>query len=400
MVIAEIALAITLVAGAGWLVRSFANLGTTDAGFVARGRLVFDVMLPASRLLPPPGSGQATAAMIAERQIAWTRRLEERLRPIAGVSSIATTATLPFGTDRDGVLYLGVQGEVVDPDHPRVARAHRVSDRFFEAMGITVVGGRGFTADDRASTAPVAVVNRTFARRYLGGRDPLTAKFTAGYPDVPAAPVYTVVGVVEDVKYVSLADAADPAYYTPAAQTPYFSQAVVLNTSLADPERIASTVRAAVTAMDPELPVTPHSLNELVTLSLRRQRLGMTLMLLFAAAALALAAVGIYGVIAYASAQRVSEVATRMALGATPSDMFWLLMNQGRVLAMAGTVMGLGVAYAAGKAGSSLLFEVRASDPVVLAAATTIVLVITALAVLFPARRVSRIEPSRVLRLD
>jgi ABC-type antimicrobial peptide transport system permease subunit len=137
-----------------------------------------------------------------------------------------------------------------------------------------------------------------------------------------------------------------------------------------------------------------------VSASLRRQRLGMTLMLVFAIAALALAAVGIYGVIAYASAQRVGEVATRMALGATPGDVFWLLMSQGRLLAVVGTVVGVGVAYAAGRAGSSLLYEVRASDPMILVTATTIVLAITSLAILLPARRVSRIEPSRVLRLD
>ena len=152
--------------------------------------------------------------------------------------------------------------------------------------------------------------------------------------------------------------------------------------------------------MDPELPVTPRSLSDVVSASLRRQRLGMTLMLLFAGAALALAAVGIYGVIAYASAQRVGEVATRMALGATPSDVFWLLMDQGRLLAIAGTVVGVAVAYAAGRAGSSLLYEVRASDPLILVTAAAIVLAITALAILFPARRVSRVEPSRILRLD
>ena len=400
MIVAEIALAITLVAGAGWLVRSFANLGTADAGFVSKGRLVFDVMVPPSRLLPPPGTTPVTAAMIAERQLAWTHELEAHLGPVGGVKAVATTATLPFGSDRDSVLYMGVQGDSVDPDHPLVSRAHRVNERFFEAMGIRVVAGRDFTADDRASTMPVAIVNRTFVRRYLGTRDPLTTKFTAGYPDVPAAPVFTVVGVVEDVKYVSLAQAADPAYYTPAAQSPYFAQAVVIETSLADPSSIVAPVRAAMKSMDPQLPITPQPFSDLVSASLRRQRLGMTLMLLFAVAALALAAVGIYGVIAYASAQRVGEVATRMALGATPSDVFWLLMDQGRLLAIVGTVVGVGVAYAAGKAGSSLLYEVRASDPVILITATAIVLAITALATLFPARRVSRIEPSRVLRLD
>jgi putative ABC transport system permease protein len=400
MIVAEIALAITLVAGAGWLVRSFANLGTTDAGFVSKGRLVFDVMLPPSRLLPPPGTARITNEMIAERQLAWTHGLEAHLGPIAGVKAVATTATLPFGSDRDGVLYIGVQGDPIDPDHPLVSRAHRVHERFFDAMGIKIVAGRGFTADDRTSTTPVAIVNRTFVRRYLGTRDPLTARFTAGYPEVPAAPVLTVVGVVDDVKYVSLAEAADPAYYTPMAQSPYFAQAVVLNTALADPLSIAASVRSAIHAMDPELPATPQSLSNLVSASLRRQRLGMTLMLLFALAALALAAVGIYGVIAYASAQRVGEVATRMALGATPADVFWLLMDQGRLLAILGTAVGLGVAYASGKAGSSLLYEVRASDPVILVTATAIVLAITSVAILLPARRVSRIEPSRILRMD
>jgi putative ABC transport system permease protein len=400
MIVAEIALAITLVAGAGWLARSFANLGTTNAGFIPSGRLVFDVMIPPSRLLPPPGTPNVTPAMISERQLAWTHDLEERLRPIAGVTAVATTATMPFGRDRDGVLYVGVQGDVVDPDHPQVARAHRVNERFFGAMGITIVAGRDFTPDDRSSTRAVAIVNRTFARRYLGDRDPLTAKFTAGYPEVPADPIYTIVGVVDDVKYVSLAQPADPAYYTPAAQTPYFSQSVVLNTALANPASLAPAVRSAVKAMDPELPVTPRSLSDIVAASLLRQRLGMTLMLLFAAAALALAGVGIYGVIAYASAQRVGELATRMALGATPSDVFWLLMDQGRLLAIAGTVVGVAVAYAAGRAGSSMLYEVRASDPVILITATAIVLAITSLAILFPARRVSRVEPSRILRLD
>ncbi len=123
-------------------------------------------------------------------------------------------------------------------------------------------------------------------------------------------------------------------------------------------------------------------------------------MLLFALAALALAGVGIYGVIAYASTQRIGEVATRMALGATPSDAFWLLMNQGRTLAIVGTVIGVAVAYAAGRAGSSLLYEVRASDPLILVSATAIVLGLTFLAILVPARRASRVDPSRILRLE
>ena len=398
MIVAEIALAITLVAGAGWLVRSFENLGMADAGFAPKGRLVFDVVLRPSRLLPPR-TERVTGSMISGRQLAWTRDLEDHLRPIAGVTAVATTATMPFGIDRDGVLYIGVQGDVVDPDHPLVARAHRVNERFFAAMGIKIVAGRDFTADDRSSTMAVAIVNRTFARRYLGNRDPLTAKFAAGYPEVPAAPIYTVVGVVDDVKTSRSVRQRIVHQYAGGADAVLHASRCHQHRA-ADPIGIAPAVRSAVKAMDPELPVTPRLLSDVVSASLRRQRLGMTLMLLFAGAALALAAVGIYGVIAYASALGVGEVATRMALGATSSDVFWLLMDQGRLLAIAGTVVGVVVAYAAGKAGSSLLYEVRASDPLILVTAAAIVLAITALAILFPARRVSRVEPSRILRLD
>jgi len=400
MIVAEIAVAITLVAGAGWLVRSFENLGASGMGFIPEGRLVFDVLLPASRILPPPGSGPVTGAVVSDRVTTWTRELTDRLRAIGGVSDVGTAASFPLGANRDGVLYVGVQGEVIDPDHPLVTRARRVSPEFFKAMGIRLIAGRGFTADDRPNTQPVAIVNQAFATRYLGGKDPLTARFSAGYPTIPSEPQFTIVGVVDDVKYVSVAEAAHPAHYMPVAQSPYFAQSVVVHTSLADPLRLAAPVRAAVKAQDPLLPVDPRAVSDIVSASLKPQQLGMTLMLLFAGAALTLAAIGIYGVISYASAQRMGEVATRMALGATPSNVFWLMMNQGRMLAVLGTVLGVSAAYAAGRSSSSLLYEVRASDPLVLTSATVLVVGITILSIVIPARRASRIDPSRVLRLD
>ena len=399
MIVAEIALAITLVAGAGWLVRSFANLGAAGAGFVPEGRVVFDVLLPPARIMPPPGS-PVNIAVVSDRLLTWTQDLSDHLRAIRGVTSVATAASRPFGPNRDGATYIGIYGSVIDPDHPLVSQARGVSPEFFDTMGVKLVAGRHFTPDDRPDTTQVVIVNKTFVRRYLNGKDPLTAQFSQGYPQVPATPLLTIVGVVDDVKYESIAQPAVPGYYRPEAQSPYFTQTVVINTSLADPGSISASVRSAVKAFDPLLPIEPRLLTDIVSASLSRQRLGMTLMMLFAGAALALAAVGIYGVISYASSQRMGEVATRVALGATPSSVFWLMMNQGRALAIVGTVLGVGMAYVVGWAGSSLFYEVRASDPLILLSATALVVGITFLSIVIPARRASHVDPSRVLRLD
>jgi putative ABC transport system permease protein len=152
--------------------------------------------------------------------------------------------------------------------------------------------------------------------------------------------------------------------------------------------------------MDPLIPVEFTPMNRVVAASLTRHRLGMMLMLLFAAGALVLAAVGIYGVIAYSSAQRAGEVATRIALGATPANIFWLMMRQGRTLSIAGTAIGLGAAVAGGFIVSNRLYEVRALDPAILVAATILVLGITFVSIVLPARTAARIDPSRILRTD
>jgi putative ABC transport system permease protein len=159
-------------------------------------------------------------------------------------------------------------------------------------------------------------------------------------------------------------------------------------------------VRAAFSEVDSQLLVRLDTVPQIVASSLVLQRLGMTLMLIFAGTALVLAAIGIYGVIAYSSAQRVREVATRMALGATPRNVFWLIMNQGRALSAAGTVLGIAVALAAGRIVASQLYEVRASDPIILVTASVLVLAITFLAVVIPAGRASRVNPARLLRLE
>jgi ABC-type antimicrobial peptide transport system permease subunit len=209
-----------------------------------------------------------------------------------------------------------------------------------------------------------------------------------------------VVGVVSDVRYASLAADAEPAFYVVSDQFPMLQMSVAMGTSLANVRVAGDAVRAEINKADPLLAFEVEPVEALVASTRSRQRLGMTLMLVFGAMAVTLAAIGIYGVIAYASAERSREFATRMALGASSSNVFWMLAGQARVLALVGGVLGVGTAYAAGRLASSWLYEVRASDPVILAGALAIVVTVTVCATLIPARRVSRTDPANALRAD
>lgn len=387
LTIAEIALAVTLVAGAGWLVRSFDNLRTTDPGFAADRRLVFDVSVMGPKF-------RDNAAVLAA-----FNDLLDRLRGLNGVVAAGSTFNFPLRTGPENALLVHLQG---DPDagHNLNSRQRVVSPEFFAAMGIRLLAGRDFTAHDRTDSPRVVIVNRSFARLYLSGKDPLTVQFTAGYPNIDSKTVWTIVGVVEDVRQRSLSVAPEPAYYTTHGQGTPRRQAVVVHTSAGDSASLRSSIRDEARTLDPQMAVDIERASDMVGSTLSRQQLGMTLMLWFGGAAVALAAVGIYGVIAYAAAQRQSEVAIRLALGATPRNVFWLVLEQGRTMAVVGATIGLVVAYLSGRIVSSRLYEVRASDPMILGAATALVVGIALLATVIPAYRAARLDPARVLRLE
>ena len=385
LIVAEIAVAITLVAGAGWVVRSFANLQAIDPGFVDRGRLVVDLVLPFERYRNP------------EQLSPWLRTLFTNIGGIEGVGAVGSSSGFPTRPDNDATPLVQVHGLTTPPV---VSRLRIVSAGFFEAMGIRMVQGRPFNDDDRRTTAPVAIVNESFARRYMPEMDPTRAEISFGFPTVRPQTRRAVVGVVNDVKYASLQGVPEPAFYVVQEQLPTLRMAVAIETTLADPRAAIESVRSEINKADPLLAFEVQSVETLVSFTRSRQKLGLTLMLVFGVMAVSLAAIGIYGVIAYASAERRREFATRMALGASSSDVFWLLAGQARALAIAGGVFGLVVAYAAGRLASSWLYEVSASDPVILAGALTIVVAVTVLATLIPARRVSRTDPAHALRGD
>jgi putative ABC transport system permease protein len=387
MTIAEIALAVALVAGAGWLVRSFDNLRTVDPGFDAENRLLFDATAMGPRFR------DNAAALTAFND------LRDRLRALPGVAAVGSTFNIPLRPGPENALLVHFEG---DPDAARTynTRQRIVSPGFFEAMGVTLVAGRDFSADDRPASPLVAIVNRSFARRYLSDRDPLTVRFTAGYPNINPKNVWTIIGVVDDIRQQSLSVAPEPAYYTTSGQGTPRRQAFVVHARDGDSAALRAAIRDEAQKLDPQMAVDIERASDIVAAGLSRQRLGMTLMLGFGLAAVALAAVGIYGVIAYGAAQRRNELAVRLALGATPGQVFRLMLRQGRMLAAVGATIGLAAAYAAGRLVSSSLYEVRASDPVILGLATTIVVVITLLATMMPAFRAAHLDPARTLRPD
>jgi len=392
MTIAEVALAVALVAGAGWLVRAFANLSTVDPGFQTEGRLVFDIMFQGARY--------RTSDPSDSKLVSITQDLLDRIRHETGVLAVGSTSDFPLNGNQDNSIFVQLQGDAPDPAHPMSTRQRVVSPRLFDALGIKLLSGRDFTDDDHAGTTPVVMVNRTFVRRFLAGRDPLRVRFAAGYPTIDPTRMFSIVGVVDDVRQRSLTDAPEPAYYTSEYQGFPRRQTFVVHTSLADTVPLQTAIRQEVHRLDPQIAVDFQAAADLVAATLVRQHLGMTLMVLFGIAAVALAAVGIYGVIAYSTAERRNEVATRLALGATPANVFWLIMRQGRLLTGSGAVIGVAVAYFSGRVVTSRLYEVRAADPVILGAAAFVVAGMAIMATTIPAYWASRLDPVRVLRPD
>lgn len=388
LMIAEIALSVTLVAGAGWLVKSFANLQTVDAGFKTDGRVVFDVSFNGPKFANPPAVDAAAQEFLT------------RLRQQPGVVAAATAGAFPLRLQLESSLLLQIKGEPFDSNKPLGSRQRIVSPGFFDAMGTKLLAGRDFSDADRQGTPNVAIVNKTFVQKNLKGRDPIGVHFMSGYPDVNPNSEAEIIGVVDDIRQKTLSDPAEPSFYTSDRQIPIRRRAVVIHTNLSDPMSLQSMIRTEVAKTDPQLAVNVISVAELAGNTLQRQQLGMRLMLVFGGAALVLAAVGIYGVIAYAASQRQGEVATRLALGASPMSVFMLVLRQGRTLSLIGAAIGLTAAYLAGRAVSSQLYEVRAADPFILIAATVLVSLIALAATAIPALRSSKVDPSRVLRPD
>ena len=383
MTVAEIALAIMLVAGAGWLVRGFANLRNTNLGFKTENRLIFDFTFQGQRFPTGPAVHAGRTDLIAA------------LKGLQGVTDVGTAAAFPLKGTLEGSLRMILAGETMDPDRVKNTRQRFVSPGFFSAMGTPIAQGRDFGAPEVPGAPVGVVVNRTFVNRNMEGRDPIGAQFTAGYPNPNQQ--FTIIGVAEDIRQKSVELEAEPAFYISLTQFPIRRMTVIVSTSLNDPAPLMAAIRDTVRKVDPQVAVNFEEVDAFVASTISRQQLGMTLMLIFGGVAVILAAIGIYGVVAYSVSQRRDEMATRLALGASPGSVFWLVMKQGGILAAIGIVIGLATAYLSGQIVSSQLYAIRASDPLMLGGAIVVVTAIVVLATMLPAWRASKLSPARAL---
>ncbi|HEV2864463.1 MAG TPA: ABC transporter permease [Pyrinomonadaceae bacterium] len=386
LVVAEVALSLVLLAGAGLLLRSFERVRAVDPGFDPQN--VLTVGLSAARSKYQTG----------EQQAAFFGDVVRRVSESPGVVSAGLTSMLPLSGDNSAGTFL-IDGRPAPAASEKPKANYRVvSPDYFRTMGIALKSGRAVTEHDTNDAPRVIVINEALARRYFSGEDPLGRRIRIETdPQLePNPPAREVVGVVADVRHESLEAPAEPEYYLPYRQAPERYMEVVARMA---PGVGAEALRAAVKAVDREQYVPEVApMSKLLSESVARRRFQMLLLGLFAAAALVLAAVGIYGVMSYAVTQRTHEIGVRLALGAEGGDVLRMVVGQGLGLALAGVGVGLLAALVLARAISGLLYGISPADPVTFASVSLLLVAVALFACVVPARRATRVDPMIALR--
>jgi putative ABC transport system permease protein len=391
LVIVELAGAAMLLVVAGLLIRSYVQLQRVEPGFDPQHVTTFSLSLPADTYADPA------------HQRAFVPSLLSRLQAEPGVESAAVAMGLPFTSNLDVITGFRHEGEA-EPDSASMPTASLriVSPAYFHMMRIPIRDGRPFDSRDTPTSPDVVLINERAARRFFSGQNPLGqqirvgAELARGAHDGPK----TIVGVVGDVKYGGLDEATPAEIYVPYEQHPVDAFTVAVRETA---DRVASikTLRHDVAGLDPLLPLADvKGLPALVDASLAERRFTMLVILTFAGIAVALAIIGVYGVLAYLVAQRRREIGVRLAIGASPSDVVWLFIREGAVLTVVGLSAGLAGALALGRLISSLLFAVAPADPATLAGVVCALAGAAACATYAPARRAATVDPNEALKTE
>ncbi|HYB95912.1 MAG TPA: ABC transporter permease [Vicinamibacterales bacterium] len=383
LLVAEVSLSLVLLIAAGLLLTSFARLQRVEPGFEPEGIFTAQLALPAQRYN-------------REQLVAFYEQLYQRLSTMPGSVSAALSDRVPL-TGGNTPAPIAVMGRPVPPMSERPqANRHLVSPKYFQTLGIPLRSGRDFDERDSARVPHVVIVNETFARQHFPGEDPIGRTLITGMAQIPSQ----IIGVVADVRATNLNTPPAADYFLPALQRPETFTNILVRTN-GNPAGMTATVREALRAVDPDLPLLqPQPLTARIAQTVADRRLALMLLGAFAALALLLASLGVYSVMAHLVAYRTSEIGIRMALGASPGVVMRMVLGHGRRLTLIGIAIGIAGGLGVSRLIQQVLFEVDAADPMIYLAVSVMLLLVAELASFLPARRATRIDPVLALRME
>jgi putative ABC transport system permease protein len=384
LVVAQIALAVVLTVGAGLFVRSFTRLIEVDPGFRSDGLLTMQITLP-------------TAMATPDARRAFYREMFARLEGLRDVRAAGGTTRIPLGST-NVTTRLAVEGRPTPPGEMPEVEFRRAMHDYFQTMGIPILRGRAFSAEDGPDSPPVVVVNETLARRVWPNEDPIGQRVRMG--SNATGPWSTVVGIIGDVRHSSLDTPPAAELYAQYLQAPPAAPFLVVRTN-GNPASLAEAVRAQLRQLDKDLVVYDmRTMVQIRSASVAQQRFVTTLVAVFGITALLLAAAGVYGVMALVVRERTAEMGIRLALGAEPSHVLTLVVRQGLRLAVLGVAIGISAAVALAPVLGGQLYGVATRDPLTLASVPILLLVVALLASAVPAWRATRVDPALVVRSE
>jgi len=387
LVVMEMALALVVLVSAGLLVRSFWRVQQVNPGFAPQNTLAMSLVLPATKYKEPV------------QRVNFYKEALQRIRALPGVQSAGATSILPLsGNNSSGSFQ--IEGRVIPQGQssPHGDRWAATTD-YFSTMRIPIIRGRFFDDRDTMESQPVAIIDETMAKKYWPDEDPLGKRIT--FQGGPNNPIWReIVGIVGHVKHKGLDGESRVQYYIPHSQTQNAFMSLVVRASV-DPTSLTGAVRGAISGLDRDLPVfRVKTMEQFVSESMAQRRFAMALVGIFAAVAMALACVGLYGVLSYSITQRLREIGIRMALGARGSDVLRLVVGQGMLLALAGVALGSVAAFLLTRLMANLLFAVTASDPLTFVTIASLLTLVALVACFAPARRATKVDPIVALRYE
>jgi putative ABC transport system permease protein len=388
LVVCEIALAMVLSVGAGLMIRSLAALTSVNPGFSPSQLVTFRLSLPQQKYDTP------------QKITAMYDALRARLEADPAIQSVGSSTSLPPNLDAMTDTFVAEGQQIAPNQSPPLASLVFADENYFRTLGVPLIAGRFFSEHDVPNGPPVVIVNETLAKRYYPGGNAVGKRLKIGGADRPENPWMEVVGVVGDIKYDGLDAPPEPAYYLPDRQQPLTRRFVMIRTST-DPRSAFSSIRAAVSALDRDVPVSRvYTFDELMSDSVSAPRFRTTLVAIFAILGLVLAAVGIYGVMAYTVAERTRELSVRVALGATGREVLRMVLAEAATLAAAGILLGVAGAAATTRLMAAMLFGITPTDPSTFASIAGILLLVALAGSYVPAWRATRVDPMATLRSE